>query len=147
MKQAMFTVNDIDSRTTTTNPPTDQPNNNNVSITSPRPDNTSDKVPSLETTADSTPPVTATNNSTASQLDSHIPSTVSKSEQTNLWTASADVLLPLLIFTIVKSNPTNFMSNLKFIQRFRHPNRLNGQASYCLTNIVCITSWGSNDTF
>jgi hypothetical protein len=144
MKQAMFTV---DNRTSATKPSTDQPNNSNASTTSTSPDNAPDNAPSLETTADSTPPVTTINDSTASQLDSHIPSTTSQPEQTNLGTASADVLLPLLIFTIVKSNPTNFMSNLKFIQRFRHPSRLNGQASYCLTNIVRKTGWGSNDSF
>lgn len=49
---------------------------------------------------------------------------------------NADVLLPILIFTIVKSNPTHFLSNLKFIQRYRRPDQLRGQASYCLTNMV-----------
>ncbi|KAI8097512.1 uncharacterized protein BX664DRAFT_326584 [Halteromyces radiatus] len=63
------------------------------------------------------------------------------SDHSNLRTASADVLLPLLIFTIVKCNPTNFMSNLKFIQRFRQPSRLSGQASYCLTNILAAVSF------
>lgn len=53
-----------------------------------------------------------------------------------LGSASADVLLPLLIFTIVKSNPTNFLSNLRFIHRFRRPSRISGQESYCLTNMV-----------
>lgn len=50
--------------------------------------------------------------------------------------AGADVLLPLLIFTVVKSNPQKFVSNLKFIQRYRMPSRLTGEASYCLTNMV-----------
>jgi gas vesicle protein len=49
---------------------------------------------------------------------------------------NADVLLPILIFTIVKSNPAYFLSNLKFIQRYRRPDQLRGQASYCLTNMV-----------
>ena len=53
-----------------------------------------------------------------------------------LGSASADVLLPLLIFTIVKSNPTNFLSNLRFIHRFRRPSRITGQESYCLTNMA-----------
>lgn len=53
-----------------------------------------------------------------------------------LGSASADVLLPLLIFTIVKSNPTNFLSNLRFIHRFRRPSRISGQESYCLTNMA-----------
>lgn len=63
---------------------------------------------------------------------------------TKISTASADVLLPLLIFTIVKSNPTNFVSNLKFIQRFRRPNQLSGQANYCFTNIVSIQRKNNN---
>lgn len=57
-------------------------------------------------------------------------------EPSEISSASADVLLPILIFTIVKSNPTNFVSNLKFIQRYRRPEQLTGQASYCLTNMV-----------
>ncbi|KAL0076871.1 hypothetical protein J3Q64DRAFT_1626509, partial [Phycomyces blakesleeanus] len=57
------------------------------------------------------------------------------SDNQNLHSASADVLLPLLIFTIVKSNPTNFLSNLRFIQRYRRQSHITGQASYCLTNM------------
>jgi hypothetical protein len=53
---------------------------------------------------------------------------------------NADVLLPILIFTIVKSNPTHFLSNLKFIQRYRRQDQLRGQASYCLTNMVISNS-------
>ncbi|KAI8354105.1 hypothetical protein EDC96DRAFT_270461 [Choanephora cucurbitarum] len=52
--------------------------------------------------------------------------------------ANADVLLPILIFTVVKSNPTHFLSNLKFIQRYRRPDALTGQAGYCLTNMVTV---------
>ncbi|ORX43032.1 hypothetical protein DM01DRAFT_126692 [Hesseltinella vesiculosa] len=56
-------------------------------------------------------------------------------DMARLGTASADVLLPLLIYTIVKTNPTNFISNLRFTHRFRHPAQLTGLASYCITNI------------
>lgn len=59
-------------------------------------------------------------------------------EPSEISSANADVLLPILIFTIVKSNPTNFVSNLKFIQRYRRPEELSGQASYCLTNMVSL---------
>lgn len=55
-----------------------------------------------------------------------------------ITSVNADVLLPILIFTIVKSNPTHFVSNLKFIQRYRRPEQLTGQASYCLTNMVSL---------
>lgn len=51
--------------------------------------------------------------------------------------AGADVLLPVLIYTVVKSNPQKFISNLKFIQRYRMSSKLIGEASYCLTNMVC----------
>lgn len=67
-------------------------------------------------------------------------STVEEEEKLNsITSANADVLLPILIFTIVKSNPTNFLSNLKFIQRYRRAEELySGQTSYCLTNMVNI---------
>lgn len=55
--------------------------------------------------------------------------------------AGADVLLPLLIFTVVKSNPQKFVSNLKFIQRYRMPSRLTGEASYCLTNMLAVVAF------
>lgn len=70
--------------------------------------------------------------------DKKLPSLPSdeRADHQTLRTASADVLLPLLIFTIVRSNPTNFLSNMRFIQRFRRPSRISGSKSYCLTNMV-----------
>lgn len=63
-------------------------------------------------------------------------------EEKPISSVNADVLLPILIFTIVKSNPTNFLSNLKFIQRYRRPEDLSsGQASYCLTNMMAAVSF------
>lgn len=49
---------------------------------------------------------------------------------------NTDILLPLLIYTIVKTNPKNLLANLKFIQQFRRPDQLRGQSGYCLTNMV-----------
>ncbi|KAI9260275.1 hypothetical protein EDC94DRAFT_136959 [Helicostylum pulchrum] len=67
----------------------------------------------------------------------HAMSTVEEPQRTELSSVNADILLPVLIFTIVKSNPTNFLSNLRFIQRYRRSEELSsGQASYCLTNMV-----------
>lgn len=63
-------------------------------------------------------------------------------EEKPILSVNADVLLPILIFTIVKSNPTNFLSNLKFIQRYRRPEDIaSGQASYCLTNMMAAVSF------
>ncbi|KAI9362877.1 hypothetical protein BD770DRAFT_381998 [Pilaira anomala] len=68
-------------------------------------------------------------------------STVEEPELSELSSVNADILLPILIFTIVKSNPTNFLSNLKFIQRYRRAEELSGQASYCLTNMMASVSF------
>ncbi|KAF9155371.1 hypothetical protein DFQ26_009755, partial [Actinomortierella ambigua] len=54
---------------------------------------------------------------------------------------SADVLLPLLIFSVVKSNPPNLIANLRFIQRFRVQDQLTGEAAYCLTNMMAVVSF------
>ncbi|KAG0234784.1 hypothetical protein BGW41_001007 [Actinomortierella wolfii] len=54
---------------------------------------------------------------------------------------SADVLLPLLIFSVVKSNPPSLIANLRFIQRFRVQDQLSGEAAYCLTNMMAVVSF------
>ncbi|KAF9974746.1 hypothetical protein BGZ73_001801 [Actinomortierella ambigua] len=54
---------------------------------------------------------------------------------------SADVLLPLLIFSVVKSNPPNLIANLRFIQRFRVQDQLSGESAYCLTNMMAVVSF------
>lgn len=46
---------------------------------------------------------------------------------------AADDFLPLLIFAILKANPTRLHSNAEFIQAFRHPSRLNGEHAYWIT--------------
>jgi hypothetical protein len=78
---------------------------------------------------------------TSSEINLQFPPTQSKrprrEDDQYIRSAGADVLLPLLIYTVVKSNPQKFVSNLKFIQRYRMPSKLTGEASYCLTNMVC----------
>ncbi|BFZ59652.1 hypothetical protein YB2330_000666 [Saitoella coloradoensis] len=48
---------------------------------------------------------------------------------------SADLILPILIFTLIKANPPYLVSNLYYIQRFRGEDLLVGEGSYCLTNL------------
>ncbi|KAG0203776.1 hypothetical protein BGX28_004056 [Mortierella sp. GBA30] len=54
---------------------------------------------------------------------------------------SADVLLPLLIFSVVKSNPPMLISNLRYIQRFKVQDHLTGELAYCLTNMMAVVSF------
>ena len=51
--------------------------------------------------------------------------------------SSADEILPTLIYTLITVPPEgiNVISNLKFTQRFRAANKIDGEAAYCLTNL------------
>jgi phosphopantothenoylcysteine decarboxylase len=61
--------------------------------------------------------------------------------------SSADLLLPILIYryslfwseliiSIIQADTETLISNIQFIQRFRADTLLQGEASYCLTNLV-----------
>lgn len=46
---------------------------------------------------------------------------------------SADEILPLLIYVVVKAAPPQLYSNVEFISAFRHPSRLVSEDLYCFT--------------
>jgi len=50
----------------------------------------------------------------------------------------ADSFLPLLIYVTVKANPDNLLSNIEYINRFRRPERLQGESGYYLSSL---TEW------
>lgn len=56
---------------------------------------------------------------------------------------SGDVLLPLIIFSVVKANPPHLVSNLLFIQRFRNQ-AVGGEESYCLINMLAVAEFLEN---
>ena len=56
---------------------------------------------------------------------------------------SGDVLLPLIIFSVVKCNPPHLVSNLLFIQRFRNQS-VGGKESYCLINLMAVAEFLEN---
>ncbi|KEG00814.1 hypothetical protein YYE_04260 [Plasmodium vinckei vinckei] len=45
----------------------------------------------------------------------------------------ADEVLPLLIYVIIKTNPPELISNITFIQNFRHPNHFVSEEAYSFT--------------
>lgn len=49
--------------------------------------------------------------------------------------ASADQFLPILIYVILRANPDNLLSNIEYIQRFRRPEKLEGEAAYYLSSL------------
>ncbi|KYK60059.1 VPS9 domain protein [Drechmeria coniospora] len=57
--------------------------------------------------------------------------------------ASADEIMPMLIFTLITLPPENLhiISDLYFIQRFRWEPKLTGEAAYCLTNLEAAVSF------
>lgn len=56
-------------------------------------------------------------------------------------TSGADLILPLLIYSVVRSNPPRLISHLKFSHRFRSESLMRGQASYCLTNFDAVVEF------
>lgn len=59
-------------------------------------------------------------------------------------TSSADLILPILIYCIIKSNPPKLASNLLYIQRFRAESLIQGEASYCLVNVQAAVAFLEN---
>jgi Vacuolar sorting protein 9 (VPS9) domain len=56
---------------------------------------------------------------------------------------SGDMLLPLIIFSVVKANPSHLVSHLLYIQRFRNKS-VGGEESYCLINLLAVAEFLEN---
>ncbi|GLB43313.1 putative VPS9 domain containing protein [Lyophyllum shimeji] len=56
---------------------------------------------------------------------------------------SGDVLLPMIIFAVVKANPPHLVSNLLFTQRYRNQS-VGGEESYCLVNLMAVAEFLEN---
>jgi hypothetical protein len=56
---------------------------------------------------------------------------------------SGDMLLPMIIFSVVKANPPHLVSHLLYIQRFRNKSA-SGEESYCLINLLAVAEFLEN---
>ena len=56
---------------------------------------------------------------------------------------SGDILLPLIIFSVVKANPSQLVSHLLFTQRYRNKS-VGGEESYCLINLMAVVEFLEN---
>ncbi|KAI9201263.1 hypothetical protein LWI28_020891 [Acer negundo] len=59
----------------------------------------------------------------------------------NVVLAGADDFLPVLIYVVIKANPPQLHSNLKFIQLYRRQTKLVSEAAYYFTNLVSAKSF------
>ncbi|KAF8334397.1 hypothetical protein F5887DRAFT_1139443 [Amanita rubescens] len=80
------------------------------------------------------------------------PQTPEKKPNTTPGPVSGDVLLPFLIFSVVKSNPPHLVSHLLFTQRFRSSccsssspfSSSGGEENYCLINLMAVAEFLEN---
>eukprot|EP00117_Sycon_ciliatum_P041172 scpid44306/ scgid4696/ Vacuolar protein sorting-associated protein 9A len=50
--------------------------------------------------------------------------------------AGADDLMPNVIYIILRAKPAHWFSDVRYIQRFRHPGRLSSEAGYYMTQMM-----------
>ncbi|CAE6479565.1 unnamed protein product [Rhizoctonia solani] len=53
---------------------------------------------------------------------------------------SSDVLLPVMIYAVVKTNPSQLVSHLLYVQRFRSRS-VGGEESFCLINLMAVVEF------
>lgn len=53
-------------------------------------------------------------------------------------TSGADLILPIIIFAVVKSNPPQLASQLMYLRRYRSAICLTGEASYAIVNLTAV---------
>eukprot|EP00388_Colpodella_angusta_P022703 GDKJ01058087.1.p1 GENE.GDKJ01058087.1~~GDKJ01058087.1.p1 ORF type:complete len:327 (-),score=18.15 GDKJ01058087.1:81-1010(-) len=59
---------------------------------------------------------------------------------------TADVFLPALFLCVVRSNPSSYLANVRFIDRYRHRSLLDNEAGYLLTCLLSVVEFWQTAT-
>ena len=74
------------------------------------------------------------------QAPEDIPST-SATPPSKPSTSGADLILPIIIYAVVKSNPAQLASHLMYLRRYRSAICLTGEASYAIVNLTAVVEF------
>ncbi|RDB15935.1 hypothetical protein Hypma_003597 [Hypsizygus marmoreus] len=102
-------------------------------IIEPHPEASADTIESLPGSRSPSP---------ATSARSHSP-VLTMSPAPEATPVSGDVLLPMIIFAVVKANPPHLVSNLLYTQRYRNQS-VGGEESYCLINLMAVAEFLEN---
>ncbi|KAJ9103799.1 hypothetical protein QFC21_002261 [Naganishia friedmannii] len=81
---------------------------------------------------------------TGENPDGDFDGTADDAQHVGSASSGADLLLPLIIYAIVKSNPARLVSHLLFIQRYRTSICATGEANYVAVNITAAVEFLEN---
>jgi hypothetical protein len=109
----------------------------------PRPDAT---VPQLTLTDSGQSPETsmleeAMSDSVMTIHASESPAPASVPPPSKQSTSGADLILPIIIYAVVKSNPAQLASHLMYLRRYRSAICLTGEASYAIVNLTAVVEF------
>jgi hypothetical protein len=64
-----------------------------------------------------------------------------KAKPTKVATSGADLILPIIIYAVVRSNPPQLASQLMYLRRYRSAICLTGEASYAIVNLTAVVEF------
>lgn len=73
-----------------------------------------------------------------------VPSIVSADEPFKPTPVASDVLLPFMIYSVVKANPPELVSHLLYTQRYRMRAGAGGEEGFCLINLLAVVEFLEN---
>lgn len=103
--------------------------------------------PSLPISASAAEPASPPAPTPSAPAETHVSSVTATSpvQSPSLRTpVASDVLLPFIIFSIVKANPTELVSHLLYVQRYRMRSAAGGEEGFCLINLLAAVEFLEN---